>query len=201
MSKALNEFTRAYNRLNKIYVPVFKRQMELNTLLVLETQSKQCDINDDTWKNLDVKTRADMKLLILSGKINKQLLPIMYPDIDFAQGIITLERLANPRSIPVNKVHEVFAELKNLADDYIKMTKEERSAMVCVLDFIKACTNLVISLATFGAKKNFFETTTTKLNEFRSLQNTILSYYGKLPEDEQTVELTPTSGGLQIPSL
>lgn len=199
MSNALKEFVGAYNELSKIKNGLFIKFFRSQPLLAIRIKSGNYNVDEDTWKSMDVKTRAELRVVIFGSKLDSKLLPILFPNIDFnSLQAVNMNALANPNNLPVNKIYEFIDDLSELVDNYLLTTQEERNSMNCVLDFIKTCANFLIKLLSFGNSQNFFETTTSKLEQVKYLQERIHSSYNELTVDESLTELEAAGQELKI---
>jgi hypothetical protein len=76
------------------------------------------NFSESPWDSIDNKTLAEFKALAIYDKIGKKLLPMIYPEVNFAgDKFHTQEKLIYPRKNP-QQLSEVLDSIKNLAEEY-----------------------------------------------------------------------------------
>jgi len=190
MSNALIDFKHAYEEMCRIKNDAMLNLARNDIQLFCNMENPNYSVPDEVLRSMDIKARAQLRMVIFAKKFDSKVRPILFPDIEFSKPqIINFQLLANPKNLPVSKINEFVEELKGLLETYIDETKNERGTMDCVLDFFKACANFMIQLLTLNYCPKFFQTNTGKLEEVKSLQEKILSSYQQLSSDEQSAEL------------
>ncbi|KTC84903.1 hypothetical protein [Legionella brunensis] len=201
MTALLQEFADAYKKLSAVNVVTTQKLLNQQPFLAVQIIAGNYNFEDSVWKNLDIKTRAEMRVLIFSSKISKKMLPLLFPDLNLENGNLDINALANPKSVPVNKIFAAVNEFENLVNEYMETTLEERATMDCALDFIKVCANFLLRLLSVGYSQNFFETTTGKLEQIKNQQQRLQSIFSQLSSTEAETKLNPTQEGFEVPSM
>lgn len=207
-SKQLSEFVKSYNSLFNINMELVLKYTTDPKFMPHFIQFNQFGANfeDPYWKNVSVQIRAEIRILLINNLFSIKMIPNINELINVSQ-LRTKEEfesaVANLKSKKFyhspNKIVGIIIEvLDNLTEEYLKASYKERTSMDCVLDFLKACTNFLIMLVTFGASQSFFNTTTSRLEKVKEHQDALKSIHSKLTDSEQNIQLVSAPKGLEI---
>ncbi|WED42365.1 hypothetical protein [Legionella cardiaca] len=190
MSKTLDQFKNSYYDYVKYNTALVAHLATFRLDLFLKVATGRYNFSDDVWATFDNKTVAEFKALAIYYQIGQKLLPILYPDITCEPKKTTPPGvLLNPRKLTPLQLSQAFDAIKEITEHALHETLANRPGTEVILDFLKACLNFLITLVTFGQKKDIFKSTTYHLEKISKIQNDMHNILDKLEKDEKDIEL------------
>jgi hypothetical protein len=191
MSKELEHFKKSYAALTKSNVELSVELLKSHFLLVAKFSSDSCNFSESPWNTLDNETLVKFKTLSIFDKISKKLLPIVYPGLNFADGLntIPIDKLFSPRKLNPQQLTEALDSVKEITEDILDETLNNRTGTEIILDFLKSCVNFLFTMVTFGQCQNFFKSSTYHLEVIKQTQQDFHSIFEKLSGEEKSAEL------------
>ncbi|WP_298624533.1 hypothetical protein [uncultured Legionella sp.] len=199
MSKELVKFKKSYEDFVKYNTELLVELSKSHTNLVLQISSGSCNFSGSPWVALDNKTLAEFKALAIYDKIGKKLIPIMYPGVNVEPGkltVIPIEKLLSPRKLNPQQLSEALDSIKEIAEEALQETVNNRTGAEIILNFLKSCVNFLITIVTFGQKQNFFKSSTFQLEKINQVQQDFHNIFDTLSEEDRIVELDRPSVNL-----
>ncbi len=171
MSSNIEQFKKNYadfiNYNLKLTVNLTKSRLDL----VLKVTTGNSNFSESPWTTLDTKTLAEFKALAICDKINKKLLPIVYPNLNFERAaIIPIDELFSPQKITPTQLTNAFVSIKEIAEEALQESISKTTTLEAILNFLESCVNFLIFCVTFGQEPNFFKSNTFQLEQIKNMQ-------------------------------
>lgn len=190
MSKELLKFKKSYEDFVKYHAELVAELSKSHLDLFLKIISLPCDFSKSPWVSLDNKTLAEFKAMAIYDKIGKKLLPIMYPGVNFEPGKLNIIPIGlYPRKVNPQQLSEALDSIREIAEEALRETINNRTGAEIILNFLKSCVNFLITIGTLGQKQNFFKSSTFQLEKINQVQQDMHNIFDTLSEEDRVVEL------------
>ena len=191
MSEELVKFKKSYEDFFKYNTKLEVELSKSHFNLVIQISSGRCNFSKSPWITFDNKTLAEFKAVAIYHKISEKLLPIFYPGVHHEPGKLTLipvEKLLSPHKINPQQFSEALDSIKQIAEEALQETINNRTGAEIILNFLKSCVNFLITIVTFGQKPDFFKSSTFQLEKINQVQQDVHNIFDTLSEDDRVVE-------------
>ncbi len=188
MSNTLEQFKKSYATFTQYKTNLMLDLLKSHPHLISQLNAPDRDFSKSPWTTLDSKTLIKFKSFAIYGKVESQLLPVMYPGLVLDPEKMTFLSGAPAKLTPI-QISQALDSIQGVAAETLQEIRNNRAGSDVVLDFLKACVNFLITIVTLGRQPGFFHSSTFQVEQIIKVQERMNTLVEQLDSAEKEVGL------------